>query len=35
MTLIERGGIDVDFDNADAGIGGVLRDPFGRDENIR
>jgi hypothetical protein len=35
MTLIVGRRIDVDFDDADAGIGGVLSHPFGRDENVR
>ena len=35
VALIVGGGIDVDFDHADARVGGVLRDPVGVHENVR
>ena len=34
VPLIVRGGVDVDFDDADAGVGRVLRDPVGGHENV-
>jgi hypothetical protein len=33
VSLFVRGRIDVHFDNAHAGVGGVLRNPVGGDEN--
>jgi hypothetical protein len=33
MALIVGRGVDVHFDEADIGIGGVLRHPIGGDEN--
>ena len=34
MTLVVCGRIDIDFDNADADVCGVLGDPLGRHEYI-
>ena len=33
VALIVGCRVDVDFDDADAGVGGVLRDPVGGHEN--